>query len=73
VNPWGIWRLLVTTGIVFLVLGGVFYLFSRAGGRWHLPGDIVIQKGSFTFFFPLATCIVISILLSLIFSYFRKV
>lgn len=60
-------------GKTFLLMAGVFFvvglLFILAGrfplvGR--LPGDIRISRGNFTFYFPLATCIVLSLLLTLI-------
>jgi hypothetical protein len=37
-----------------------------------LPGDIIIRKEKFTFYFPIVTCIILSILLTMIFSLFRK-
>ena len=62
-------RLLVVLGIVFLLLAGLIYLAERLGlhlGR--LPGDIRIQRGNFTCAFPLATSILISIVLTLLLS-----
>jgi hypothetical protein len=38
----------------------------------RLPGDIVIRKGSGTFYFPLVTCIVLSIILTLVLSFLRR-
>ncbi|OWZ83449.1 DUF2905 domain-containing protein [Natranaerobius trueperi] len=61
-------RLLITFGILFLVLGGVFTLLSRIGNIGRLPGDIFIQRGNGTFFFPIVTSIIVSIILSLILS-----
>jgi len=56
-------RLLIVIGLVLLVAGIAWPLLSRIGlGR--LPGDIVIQRGSTSFYFPLVTCIVVSIVLS---------
>jgi hypothetical protein len=53
-------------GIGTLALGLLWPLLTRLGlGR--LPGDIVIQRGNFWFYFPLATCIVVSVLLSVVF------
>jgi hypothetical protein len=46
-------------------------LLTRLGiGR--LPGDIVIQRGNFSFYFPLMTCVLISILLSAVFWLFNR-
>jgi hypothetical protein len=58
-------------GLVLMVLGGIVTLVSKFGAK-GLPGDIVVQKGSTTFFFPIVSCIVISIVLSIILNLFRK-
>ena len=56
-------RLLIGLGLALLLAGIAWPLLSRIGlGR--LPGDIMIQRGSTSFYFPLATCIVFSIVLS---------
>ena len=57
--------LLVCVGVLFLVGGKIPWL-----GR--LPGDIVIQRENFSFYFPLATCILVSIVLSLVFAFLRR-
>ncbi|MEE6449690.1 DUF2905 domain-containing protein [Gottfriedia acidiceleris] len=59
-------KILITLGIILLVVG----LFIRFVGK--LPGDIFIKKGNVSFYFPIVTCIIISILLSLIFSLFGR-
>ena len=56
-------RLLIGIGLALLLAGIAWPLLSRIGlGR--LPGDIMVQRGTTSFYFPLATCIVISIVLS---------
>jgi hypothetical protein len=56
-------RLLIGIGLALLVAGIAWPFLSRIGlGR--LPGDIVIQRGSTSFYFPLVTCIVVSVALS---------
>jgi uncharacterized protein HemY len=56
-------RLLIGFGLLLVVAGIAWPLLSRIGlGR--LPGDIVIQRGSTSFYFPLVTCIIISVVLS---------
>ena len=56
-------RLLIGIGLALVLAGIAWPLLSRIGlGR--LPGDIMVQRGSTSFYFPLATCIVISIVLS---------
>lgn len=60
-------RIFLILGVVFLILGGLFYLAGRLNlpfGR--LPGDIRIERDGFSFFFPLASCIVASIFLSIL-------
>ncbi|MDD9147677.1 MULTISPECIES: DUF2905 domain-containing protein [unclassified Sporolactobacillus] len=54
-------RFLMITGAVLFVIGLCWPLIGR------LPGDIFIKKGNVTFMFPIVTCIVISLVLSLIF------
>jgi len=67
-------RILIILGIALVVLGIIlsylpFFSFLHLG---RLPGDIRIRRGSFSFYFPLTTCIILSILLSLVFYIFRK-
>ena len=65
-------KLLVILGTIILLVG--LALWSGFGGGWlrRLPGDIRIERGSSAFYFPIVTCIIISIALSLIFSLFRR-
>jgi hypothetical protein len=65
-------KFLVILGVVIIVLG--LLLWSGAGTGWlgRLPGDIRIERGNSAFYFPIITCIIISIVLSLIFSFFRR-
>ena len=60
-------RMLVITGIVIAVVGGLLMLTGKVPWLGRLPGDIVIQKRNFTFYFPVATSIILSLLLTLIF------
>ncbi|MBI3894682.1 MAG: DUF2905 domain-containing protein [Acidobacteria bacterium] len=62
-------KILITVGIVVVVLGALLMFsdrlpFLRIG---RLPGDIVYRRGNFTFYFPLVTSILISIVLTLLF------
>ena len=59
-------------GGVLLVLGALFSLGGRLPWLGRLPGDIVVERENFRFYFPLGTSIVISILLSLLVSLFRR-
>ena len=65
-------KLLVVFGIVVVLLGAA--LWSGIGSGWlgRLPGDIRIERGSSGFYFPIVTCIIISIVLSLIMSLLRR-
>lgn len=65
-------RTLVILGIVIAVVGGVLLLGSRIPGLGRLPGDIVYRKGSFTFYFPLATSILLSVVLTIVFRLLRR-
>jgi len=58
-------RLLITLGIVLLVAGLLWPLIQKSGlGR--LPGDIVVERENFHFYFPITTSILISVVLSLV-------
>jgi Protein of unknown function (DUF2905) len=58
-------RLLIILGVVLIAVGVLWPLIQRLGlGR--LPGDIVIERPGFTFYFPIVTSIVVSVLLSLL-------
>ncbi len=64
-------KLLIIAG-VGLILIGLIWLIAELFGFTRLPGDIVVERENFRFYFPITTCIVISIALSLIFSLFRR-
>lgn len=59
-------RILILVGLLLIVLGGFLALFGKIPGFGKLPGDILIKKENFTFYFPLATSLLMSALLSLI-------
>ena len=65
-------KFLMIIGAVVLLLG--FVLWSGFAPKWlgRLPGDIRIQREHAAFYFPIVTCIIISIVLSLLFSIFRR-
>ena len=60
--------------LVFVGLGiaGVGVLMILGFPLFRLPGDFAVRRGNFSFYFPLATSIVLSILLTLLFSIFRR-
>jgi len=60
-------RILISLGVALVIIGGIVILLGRTGlplGR--LPGDFLYRGKNTTFYFPLATCILISIVLSII-------
>jgi hypothetical protein len=69
-------RLLVGLGVLLLIAGGLVMLAGRVGlPLGKLPGDIAVRGKNFTFYAPIATCVVISILLSLVMwlvNHFRR-
>ncbi|MBO8126045.1 MAG: DUF2905 domain-containing protein [Firmicutes bacterium] len=65
-------RILITTGLIIVALGLLLRLLGAFPSLGKLPGDIVIKRGNFTFYFPLATSIILSLLLSLILALFRR-
>jgi uncharacterized protein HemY len=58
--------------IVGLVIAGIGLLMMTGLPIGRLPGDISIRRGNFTFYFPLATCIVLSLVLTLILRALRR-
>lgn len=65
-------KLLVVFGVVIALVGAV--LWTGLCGNWlgRLPGDIRIERGGSGFYFPVVTCIIISIVLSVILSFLRR-
>jgi hypothetical protein len=60
-------RFLIVLGLAILVIGLLWPYLSKIGlGR--LPGDIVIERENMTFYFPLMTCLLLSVLFSLVFG-----
>ncbi|SFG51254.1 Protein of unknown function [Desulfotomaculum arcticum] len=65
-------KMLIFFGLFIVVAGAVLMAAGKIGGLGRLPGDIFIQKGNFTFYFPVVTMIIVSVMLSLIFNIFFK-
>ena len=59
-------KLLIITGIIIIVIGGIFMLAERFPFVGHLPGDIHITRKHISFYFPLTTSIILSIILTII-------
>lgn len=69
---WSLAKVLVVVGLSIALLGlivGVLGRFVRIG---RLPGDVVVRRGNFTFYFPLATCLLLSLALTAMAWLFRR-
>jgi hypothetical protein len=64
-------KLLIIGGAVMIIIGLLWAVGGKFLNLGRLPGDITVEKGNFTFYFPVVTCIVISALLSLIIYFLR--
>jgi len=62
-------RILIAAGVL-LILAGLAIKAGLPLGR--LPGDVVVHRGNSTFYFPIVTCLVVSVLLSLVAALFRR-
>jgi hypothetical protein len=65
-------KMLILLGVLILVIGLLLLVGEKIPWVGRLPGDIIIKKERFTFYFPLTTSILISIILTLLFTLFRK-
>jgi hypothetical protein len=65
-------KIMITTGAVLIALGLLITLWDKIPFIGKLPGDIIIKGKNFTFYFPVVTSIIISLILSLIIYLFRK-
>ena len=65
-------KMLVIFGMLMAVVGMVLWSGFGASRFGRLPGDIRIERGNSGFYFPIVTCIIISIVLSVLISFFRR-
>ena len=65
-------RFLVILGVVIVLAGGVLLLAGRLPWLGRLPGDIVIRRDHVTFYFPIVTSVILSIVLTLVLNLFRR-
>jgi hypothetical protein len=68
----GFGKFLILFGIVLVLLGGLLLVAGKIPFLGRLPGDLYIQRENFTVYFPLATSILISVVLTLLFSLFSR-
>ncbi|MFH0787484.1 MAG: DUF2905 domain-containing protein [Pseudomonadota bacterium] len=72
-NPFdGLGKALVFLGLILAVLGGILMLWPKISWIGKLPGDIFFKGEKVTFYFPITTCIIISIVLTLLLALFRR-
>jgi hypothetical protein len=65
-------KMLCILGIILAVVGAILWKTGGLFGLGRLPGDIFIQKGNTTFSFPIVTCLIISVVLTLLSWLFRR-
>jgi hypothetical protein len=68
----GMGKLFIVLGVVLILVGLAFMFGDKIPYIGKLPGDIFIKKEKFSFYFPITTSILISIILTILFSIFRK-
>jgi len=68
----GMAKVLIVVGLALAAIGAVIYLGGRIPWLGHLPGDIRIQREHFSFYFPLTTSILVSIVLSVLLWLLRR-
>ncbi len=59
-------KIILIIGLFMVVAGGLVMVMGRIPGLGRLPGDIFVQRGNFTFYFPVVTMIIVSIVLTLL-------
>ena len=65
-------KMLILLGVCIILIGFLLVIGEKIPWIGRLPGDIIIRKKNFTFYFPIVTSILISIILTLLFTLFRK-
>ena len=65
-------KLLIISGLVLAGIGLIFVVGQKISWLGKLPGDIIVKRDNFTFYFPIATSIIISIISSVFFYLFSK-
>ncbi len=68
----GLGRFLILTGLVIALVGLLLLLAERVPWLGRLPGDIRIERGNWRFYFPLATSLLISLILTILINLFRR-
>jgi hypothetical protein len=65
-------KILIAAGVILIIVGLAYLFADKIPFLGKLPGDIYVKKEGFSFYFPITTSIIISIILTILFSIFRK-
>ena len=65
-------KLLIVFGVILAAVGGLMLFIGNVPYIGRLPGDVYVQRKNFSFYFPLTTSILLSIVLTLLFSFFSR-
>jgi uncharacterized protein HemY len=68
----GFGKTLILLGVILVIVGLFFSFGGRVPWLGHLPGDIYVQRERYSFYFPLTTCIVISVIISIVLYLLRR-
>ncbi|MEW5762290.1 MAG: DUF2905 domain-containing protein [Bacillota bacterium] len=72
-EPWqSLGRMLLLCGVLLVIIGGLMLLAGKIPGIGRLPGDILIRKGNFTFYFPIVTTLLLSLILTILLNLFLR-
>jgi hypothetical protein len=61
-------RMLIMIGVVAIAFGAIFVMFGKIPWIGRLPGDIIIRRGNFTFYLPIVTMLLLSLILTILFN-----
>ena len=65
-------KTLIFFGLLLLIVGVILSLAGKLPWLGNLPGDLSIQRGRFTFYFPITTCLIVSLVVSFVLYFFRR-
>ena len=65
-------KILIYFGILLVIVGLILTVFPKITTVWKIPGDIYFKRGDFSFYFPIVTCIILSLLLMIVFNFFSS-
>lgn len=68
----GLGKVLMVGGVAIFAIGLLFVLGDKIPFLGRLPGDLFVQRKGFSFYFPVVTCVVLSIIGSIILSFFSR-